>query len=274
MRRKVLEGNYYIPHKLIKSLSSNLPSNLSTNESGEKRYEARIEKEVGVRIENDVLKKDGYDSILVKAVVIWLQPGKIIFIIEPTRAEIMQRKFELNTELKVHYNGNIFLADEMTYSDKPFHPILYTSFLSPDPTFRAGVTGFDWEMARHWKKPAWTPDEYAAHFANPLIEKVRNLDGYYPMVLDNGEKTIRVTAKPFDGLAYDFLGYPSKYCVSSTKPMYVLLETKSYFERRYFDIEKGCVLKDDVKELECTEVQYPFFPYHPVLTVSSLSSPS
>ena len=162
MRRKVLEGNYYIPHKLIKSLSSNLPSNLSTpesgdkhsttNESGEKRYEARIEKEVVVRIENDVLKKDGYDSILVKAVVIWLQPGKIIFIIEPTRAEIMQRKFELNTELKVHYNGNIFLADEMTHSDKPFHPILYTSFLSPDPTFRACVTGFDWEMARHWKK--------------------------------------------------------------------------------------------------------------------------
>ena len=89
MRRKVLEGNYYIPHKLIKSLSSNLPSNLSTNESGEKRYEARIEKEVVVRIENDVLKKDDYDSILVKAVVIWLQPGNIIFIIEPTRAEIM-----------------------------------------------------------------------------------------------------------------------------------------------------------------------------------------
>ena len=169
MRRKVLEGNYYIPHKLIKSLSSNLPSNLSTIESGEKRYEARIEKEVVVRIENDVLKKDGYDSILVKAVVIWLQPGKIIFIIEPTRAEIMQRKFELNTELKVHYNGNIFLADEMTYSNKPFDPILYTSFLSPDTSFRAGVTGFDWEMARHWKKPAWTPDEYAAHFANPLI---------------------------------------------------------------------------------------------------------
>ena len=49
MRRKVLEGNYYIPHKLIKSLSSNLPSNLSTIESGEKRYEARIEKEVVVR---------------------------------------------------------------------------------------------------------------------------------------------------------------------------------------------------------------------------------
>ena len=46
MRRKVLEGNYYIPYKLIKSLSSNLPSNLSTIESGEKRYEARIEKEV------------------------------------------------------------------------------------------------------------------------------------------------------------------------------------------------------------------------------------
>ena len=102
-----------------------------------------------IRIENDILKKDGYDSILVKAAVIWIFPGKIIFILEPTRAEIMQRKFELNTMLNVYHNGNIFLADEMTYSDKPFHPILHTSYLSPDPTYQAPVTGFDWEMARH-----------------------------------------------------------------------------------------------------------------------------
>ena len=144
MRRKVLEGNYYIPHKLIKSLSSNLPSNLSTtesgdkhsttNESGEKRYEARIEKETVIRIENDVIKRDDYDSIQLKAAVIQASPGKLIFILEPTRAEIMQRKFELNTKLKVYHNGNIFLADEMTYSDKSFQPILHTSFLSPDPT--------------------------------------------------------------------------------------------------------------------------------------------
>ena len=153
-----------------------------------------------IRIENDILKKDGYDSILVKAAVIWIFPGKIIFILEPTRAEIMQRKFELNTKLKVYHNGNIFLADEMTYSDKPFHPILHTSYLSPDPTYQAPVTGFDWKMARHWKKPAWTPEEYAEHFANHPIAKVRDSDGYLPMILDNGEKAISVTAKPFDGV--------------------------------------------------------------------------
>ena len=53
------------------------------------------------------------------------------------------------------------VVDEMTYSDKPFHPILHTSYLAPDPAYKAGVTGFDWEMARHWKTPAWTPEEYA-----------------------------------------------------------------------------------------------------------------
>ena len=109
----------------------------------------RVEKETVIRIENDILKKDGYDSILVKAAVIWIFPGKIIFILEPTRAEIMQRKFELNTKLKVYHNGNIFLADEMTYSDKPFHTILHTSYLAPDPAYKAGVTGFEGEMARH-----------------------------------------------------------------------------------------------------------------------------
>ena len=156
MRRKILEGNYYIPYKLIKSLSTALPSNPSTAEGGGNRYEARIEKETVIRIENDVLKRDGYDSIQLKAAVIQASPGKLIFILEPTRAEIMQRKFELNTKLKVYHNGNIFLVDEMTYSDKPFHPILHTSYLAPDPTYQAPITGFDWEMARHWKKPAWT----------------------------------------------------------------------------------------------------------------------
>ena len=101
MRRKILEGNYYIPYKLIKSLyTAALPSISSTTGGGENRYEARIEKETVIRIENDNLKKDGYDSILVKAAVIWISPGKIIFILEPTRAKIMQKKFELNTELK------------------------------------------------------------------------------------------------------------------------------------------------------------------------------
>lgn len=200
MRRKILEGNYYIPYKLIKSLSTALPSNSSTTGGGGNRYEARIEKETVIRIENDVLKRDGYDSIQLKAAVIKISPGKLIFILEPTRAEIMQRKFELNTKLKVYHNGNIFLTDEMTYSDKPFHPILHTSFLFPNPTYQAPITGFDWEMARHWKKPVWTPEEYAEHFANPLIEKERDRDGYLPMILDNGDKSIPVTTKPFDGV--------------------------------------------------------------------------
>ena len=59
----------------------------------------RVEKETVIRIENDVLKRDGYDSIQLKAAVIQASPGKLIFILEPTRAEIMQRKFELNTKL-------------------------------------------------------------------------------------------------------------------------------------------------------------------------------
>lgn len=112
MRRKVLEGNYYIPYKLIKSLSTTLPSNFST--TGENRYEARIEKETVIRVENDVLKKDGYDSILLKAAVIWLAPGKLIFILEPTRAEIMQRRFDLNTELKSAISETS--SDELAYS--------------------------------------------------------------------------------------------------------------------------------------------------------------
>ena len=257
--------------------TTNLQNNQSTSYSiknqstGKEDKKRRVEKETVIRIENDILKKDGYDSILVKAAVIWISPGKIIFILEPTRVEIMQRKFELNTKLKVYHNGNIFLADKMTYSDKPFHPILHTSYLSPDPTYQAPVTGFDWEMARHWKKPAWTPEEYAEHFANPLVAKVRDRDGYLPMILDNGEKAIPVTAKPFDGVDLNPWGTPSRFCVRSTRPMYVLLETRTYFKRKYFDIEAGCVLRNDLGELVCTEVQYPFFPYHPALTVSSAS---
>ena len=268
MRRKVLEGNCYIPYKLIRSLS-NPQNNQSTNKVDNKR---RVEKETVIRIENDVLKRDGYDSIQLKAAVIQASPGKLIFILEPTRAEIMQRKFELNTKLKVYHNGNIFLVDEMTYSNKPFHPILHTSYLAPDPTYQTPITGFDWEMARHWKKPAWTtPEEYAEHFANPLIAKVRDRDGYLPMILDNGEKAIPVTAKPFDGVDLNPWGTPSRFNVSSSKPMYVLLETRTYFERKYFDLEAGCTLRSDLGDLVCTEVQYPFFPYHPVLTVSSAS---
>ena len=268
MRRKVLEGNCYIPNKLIRSLS-NPQNNQSTSKVDNKR---RVEKETVIRIENDVLKRDGYDSIQLKAAVIQASPGKLIFILEPTRAEIMQRKFELNPKLKLYHTGNIFLLDEMTYSDKPFHPILHTSYLAPDPEYTADVTGFDWEMARHWKKPAWTtPEEYAEHFANPLIAKVRDRDGYLPMILDNGEKAIPVTAKPFDGVDLNPWGTPSRFNVSSIKPMYVLLETRTYFLRKYFDIEVGCVLRSDLGDLVCTEVQYPFFPYHPVLTVSSAS---
>ena len=91
------------------------------------------------------------------------------------------------------------------------------------------------------------------------------------MILDNGEKAIPVTAKPFDGVDLNPWGRLSRFYVSSSKPMYVLLETRTYFLRKYFDIEAGCVLRNDLGELVCTEVQYPFFPYHPVLTVSSAS---
>ena len=231
MRRKVLEGNCYIPNKLIRSLSNPHTSGStlkqSTNKVDNKR---RVEKETVIRIENDVLKRDGYDSIQLKAAVIQASPGKRIFILEPTRAEIMQRKFELNTKLKVYYNGNIFLVDEMTYSDKPFHPILHTSYLSSDPTYQTPITGFDWEMARHWKKPAWTPEEYAEYFANPLIAKVRDRDGYLPMILDNGEKAIPVTAKPFDGVDLEPWGRPSRFNVSSSKPMYCLKPEPTSYE--------------------------------------------
>lgn len=268
MRRQALEATYYIPYKLIQSLSNNstiLQNQSTTTVEGK----ARVEKEVQIRLENDILKYGINDSILVNAAVIWLSPGKLIFILEPTKSQFLQRQFKLETELKVHHKGNLFLVDEINYSSKPIHPILYTSFLSVDPSYQPPVTGFDWEMETHWNKPAQTPEEYAAHFANPLIAKVRCRDGYLPMILDNGEKAIPVTAKPFDGEDLNHWGKPSKFNVASTSPMYVLLETRSYFERRYFDIEKGCVLRDDMKELVCTDVQYPFFPYHPVLTVSA-----
>ena len=221
-----------------------------------------------ISIENDILKKGRNDSILVNAAVIWQSPGKLIFILEPTKAQFQQRQFKLETKLKIHRKGNIFLVDKITYSSKPIHPILYTSFLSPDPTYQTPVTGFDWEMARHWEKPAWTPDEYAAHFFNPLIKKVRCRDGYVPMILDNGSRTIPVTAEPFDG----FVGKRDdgrKYSVNSDKPQYVLLETRSYFDRHNFPVEKGCVLRSDLEELDCIDVQYPFFPYHPVITIKS-----
>ena len=93
MRRKVLEGNYYIPYKLIKSLSNPHTSNSAQNHSTTNKVDnkRRVEKETVIRIENDVLKRDGYDSIQLKAAVIQASPGKLIFILEPTRAEIMQR---------------------------------------------------------------------------------------------------------------------------------------------------------------------------------------
>lgn len=265
MRKKALEATHSIPYKLIQSLSTPLSSDQSSTGSDE--YKGRVEREVQVSIENDILKKGRNDSILVNAAVIWQSPGKLIFILEPTKAQFQQRQFKLETRLEVHHKGNIFLVDEISYSSKPIHPILYTSFLSPDPTYQAPVTGFDWEMARHWKKPAWTPEEYSRHFANPLIERVRCRDGYVPMVLDNGEKTIPVTAKPFDGEINGDRTANWKYGVKSDKPQYVLLETRSYFERHNFPVEKGCVLRDDLKELDCINVQYPFFPYHPVLTI-------
>lgn len=267
MRKKALEAQHGIPYKLIQSLSTPLSSDQSSTEGG--KYKTRVEREVQISLENDILKKGRNDSILVNAAVIWQSPGKLIFILEPTKAQFQQRQFKLETELKVHHKGNLFLVDEIAYSSKPIHPILYTSFLSPDPTYQTPVTGFDWEMARHWKKPAWTPDEYAAHFFNPLIKKVRCRDGYVPMILDNGNRTIPVTAKPFDGVDYDIFGHQSEYSINSERPQYVLLETRSYFDRHNFSVEKGCVLRDDLKDLECDDVIYPFFPYHPVITIKS-----
>ena len=175
MRKKALEATHSIPYKLIQSLSTPLSSDQSSTEDG--KYKTRVEREVQISLENDILKKGRNDSILVNAAVIWQSPGKLIFILEPTKAQFQQRQFKLETRLEVHHKGNIFLVEKISYSSKPIHPILYTSFLSPDPTYQTPVTGFDWEMARHWEKPAWTPDEYAAHFFNPLIKKVRSRDG-------------------------------------------------------------------------------------------------
>lgn len=266
MRKKALEATHSIPYKLIQSLSTPLSSDQSSTEGSE--YKARVEREVQISLENDVLKKGRNDSILVNAAVIWQSPGKLIFILEPTKAQFQQRQFKLETRLEVHHKGNIFLVEKISYSSKPIHPILYTSFLSPDPTYQTPVTGFDWEMARHWENPAQTPEEYAAHFFNPLIEKVRSRDGYVPMILNNGNRTIPVTAKPFDG----YVGKRDsdrKYRVNSNKTQYVLLETRSYFDRHNFPVEKGCVLRSDLEELDCIDVQYPFFPYHPVITIKS-----
>lgn len=268
MRTKALEATHFIPYNLLKSLSTSLPSNHSITESGENRNEVRIEREVQIRIENNVLKKGRNDNILVNAAVIWQSPGKLIFVLEPTKSQFQQRQFKLNAELKIHHKGNIFLVDEIAYSSKPIHPILYTSFLSPDPTYQDPVTGFDWEMARHWESSSFTPDEYSRHFMNPLIERVRCRDGYVPMILDNGNRTIPVTAKPFDGFVGKREG-GRKYSINNDKPQYVLLETRSYFDRHNFPVEKGCVLRDDLKELDCIDVQYPFFPYHPVITIKS-----
>ena len=69
MRKKALEATHPIPYKLIQSLSS-LPSNHSITESGENIHEVRIERDVKIRIENDILKKGRNDSILVNVAVI------------------------------------------------------------------------------------------------------------------------------------------------------------------------------------------------------------
>lgn len=264
MRTKALEATHHIPYKLVQSLSTTQPSSQTSNSTT-----SGVEREVQIRIENDVLKKGRNDSILVNAAVIRQSPGKLIFVLEPTKSQFLQRNFKLETRLEIHHRGNIFLVEKISYSSRPIHPILYTSFLSPDPSYQAPVTGFDWEMARHWEKPAQTPEEYAAHFFNPLIEKVRCRDGYVPMILDNGNRTIPVTAKPFDGVIYDIFGHQSEYSMNSEKPKYVLLETRSYFDRHKFPVEKGCVLRSDLEELDCIDVQYPFFPYHPVITIKS-----
>lgn len=268
MRKKALEAQHSIPYKLVHSLSAPPTSDDSTTSNVENRSEVRVEREVQISIENDVLKKGKFDCILVNAAVIWQSPGKLIFILEPTKAQFQQRQFKLEPQLKIHHRGNIFLVDKITYSSKPIHPILYTSFLSPDPTYQAPITGFDWEMARHWENPAQTPEEYAAHFFNPLIKKVRSRDGYVPMILDNGSRTIPVTAKPLDGYVGKRDG-GRKYSVNSDKPQYVLLETRSHFDRHNFPVEKGCVLRSDLEELDCIDVQYPFFPFHPVITIKS-----
>ena len=124
MRKKALEATHSIPYKLIQSLSTPRPSDQSSTGSGE--YKGRVEREVQVSIENDILKKGRNDSILVNAAVIWQSPGKLIFILEPTKDQFQQRQFKLETRLEVHHKGNIFLVDEISYSSKPIHPILYT----------------------------------------------------------------------------------------------------------------------------------------------------
>ena len=71
MRRQALEATHYIPYKLIQSLSNNstiLQNQSTTTVEGK----ARVEKEVQIRLENDILKYGINDSILVNAAVIWL----------------------------------------------------------------------------------------------------------------------------------------------------------------------------------------------------------
>ena len=116
MRKKALEAQHSIPYKLVQSLSAPPTSDDSTTSNVENRSEVRVEQEVQISIENDVLKKGKFDCILVNAAVIWQSPGKLIFILEPTKAQFQQRQFKLETQLKIHHRGNIFLVDKITYS--------------------------------------------------------------------------------------------------------------------------------------------------------------
>ena len=114
MRKKALEAQHSIPYKLVQSLSAPPTPDDSTASNVENRSEVRVEREVQISIENDVLKKGKFDCILVNAAVIWQSPGKLIFILEPTKAQFQQRQFKLETRLEVHHKGNIFLVDKIT----------------------------------------------------------------------------------------------------------------------------------------------------------------
>ena len=224
--------------------------------------------EATINLRNGVIKRDGPDNVDVTAVVIKESPGRLIFVLEPTRRDLMNAhfKFDPDSKLTIRHRDNLFQSTQIVFPTDhkaPKYPIIYTSFLMKDPDYKPPIRGFDAESNEYWEHSAMTPEQYVSFFSNPLLKTIRSLEGYSEMVLDNPALPADhiherpVTAKflqkcEIDGKQYD---------------QYVLLETSTYFERKLFPVEKGCILKNDLHTFECIDVSYPIFPYHPVLTI-------
>ena len=220
--------------------------------------------EASVTIENGVIKKNHPDRITVNAVAIREAPGQLIFVLEPTHREFLRTNFALSesSELRIFHKGNIFASTAISFADSPAHPIIHTEFLKKDPDHKVPLRGYDAKGNLYWEKRAClSPEQYAGRFFDSTLKKIRDLNGYTEMILEDPtipKELIHerpVTAKLFDTFTDN----------GELFEEYVLLEGSSYFSRVGFTVKKGCILRDDLKALECLAVYYPTFPYHPVL---------